>query len=290
MEVVEKVVSKIKRGISSNELKVIAITVMIIDHIGYYMSFLFNDSVAYVLRSVGRIAMPIFAFMVVEGFFYTKDFKKYLKRMGIAAVICQVSITICYIINKYLYPEYVTSIYKIGNILFTFFVSLIILKIIHTDILVKKWDINKNITLRIVLVLAILIITIFLPLDYSKIVPTLIVLLYFLKRFEIYIMINRERGFNVFSKLSKQIIKDRYIHYMYLLFVFIVMIIITKSFYLSNYTILSFIPIALYNGSISNDNLRQKNNKVFRNLFYTIFIAQHVILYILAMVVYSKIA
>lgn len=111
-KVVEALTNKIIRGISSNELKIIAIIAMISDHLGYYMGFIFTEKVSYLLRNIGRISMPIFAFMIVEGFFYTKNYKKYINRIGIAAIMCQIFITTCYCINKYFYSEYVTNVYK----------------------------------------------------------------------------------------------------------------------------------------------------------------------------------
>lgn len=50
-----------------NQLKIIACISMLIDHIGYV---LFPDVT--VLRLIGRIAMPIFAFFIGEGCLYTK--------------------------------------------------------------------------------------------------------------------------------------------------------------------------------------------------------------------------
>ena len=39
------------------------------------------------LTCVGRLAFPIFAFMIVEGYFHTRDLKKYVKRMLLFALI-----------------------------------------------------------------------------------------------------------------------------------------------------------------------------------------------------------
>ena len=44
---------------------------------------LWNDWLTY----IGRIAFPIFAFMIVEGYFHTSDLKKYVKRIFIFALI-----------------------------------------------------------------------------------------------------------------------------------------------------------------------------------------------------------
>ena len=67
-----------------NQLKIIACISMVIDHIGY---ILFPD--VQLLRLIGRTAMPIFAFFIGEGCFYTKDRKKYFLRIFILGLICQ---------------------------------------------------------------------------------------------------------------------------------------------------------------------------------------------------------
>lgn len=288
MKVVSKVVNKFKQGISSNELKTIAIIAMVIDHLGFYMPFLFSKNTVYIFRCIGRIAMPIFAYLIVEGFFHTKSFKKYLARIGISAVILQALITMCYFVNKYFYPKYITSIYTNGNILFTLFISLVIIKILHEDILIKKWDINKNLTLKVVLVLVLVLATIFLPVDYAKSLPTLVVLFYLTRKLQLYVMINRERKVDFFSKLSKQIIKDKYIEIIYLIVLFIFLIIITNVLSLSNYTLFAIIPISLYNGKLTNKQGINGKNNIMRNMFYAVYISQHIILYMISMIVYYK--
>ena len=66
-------------------IKLIAVVTMIIDHIG----FVFFPEVT-ILRIIGRIAMPLFAFSIARGFFYTKSKGKYFTLMAIFAVISQV--------------------------------------------------------------------------------------------------------------------------------------------------------------------------------------------------------
>lgn len=67
-----------------NQLKIIACISMVIDHIGYVI---FPDM--QILRMIGRIAMPIFAFFIGEGCFYTKDRKRYFSRLFLLGLICQ---------------------------------------------------------------------------------------------------------------------------------------------------------------------------------------------------------
>ena len=58
---------------------------MLIDHVG---AVLFPHLEW--MRIVGRLAFPIFAYLLVEGFFYTKDVKKYMIRLGLFALISEV--------------------------------------------------------------------------------------------------------------------------------------------------------------------------------------------------------
>lgn len=65
-------------------LKIIGIISMTIDHIGY----LFFPELMWP-RAVGRIAFPIFAYGISQGYIHTKDLKLYMYRLFIFAVISQ---------------------------------------------------------------------------------------------------------------------------------------------------------------------------------------------------------
>lgn len=103
-----------KFGLTGSTLKWIAIVTMLIDHIGasiltkklLYMGdnpeafggvtpqFIEQYNNLYyvmrVTRTIGRIAFPIFCFLLVEGFLRTKNFRKYFLRMASFALLAEI--------------------------------------------------------------------------------------------------------------------------------------------------------------------------------------------------------
>ena len=69
-----------------NTLKIIAMLSMMIDHIGR-----FYDGVAYIILVdiIGRIAFPIFLFLLVDGYFRTKNKTKHIIDLLLFAVISE---------------------------------------------------------------------------------------------------------------------------------------------------------------------------------------------------------
>ena len=66
-------------------LKIIAVVSMFIDHMG---AVLFPELLFF--RIIGRLAFPIYCFLLVEGACYTHDLRQYILRMGIFALISEV--------------------------------------------------------------------------------------------------------------------------------------------------------------------------------------------------------
>lgn len=66
-------------------LKIIAIITMTFDHLGYALFHKISFS-----NYIGRIAFPIFAFQISEGYTHTKNLKKYYLKLFIFALISQV--------------------------------------------------------------------------------------------------------------------------------------------------------------------------------------------------------
>jgi hypothetical protein len=66
-------------------LKLLAVVSMVIDHVG-----LFFFPQVLVLRIVGRLAFPLFAWLIANGAYHTKDIKKYFARIFLFALISQI--------------------------------------------------------------------------------------------------------------------------------------------------------------------------------------------------------
>lgn len=71
---------------SSFVLKMIAVISMCFDHFGY----LFSAGNFSFCNLIGRLAFPIFAFQISEGYTHTRDLKKYFWRLFLFAVISQI--------------------------------------------------------------------------------------------------------------------------------------------------------------------------------------------------------
>ncbi len=66
-------------------LKIIAVITMFIDHAGYVVFGKFSF-----FNYIGRLAFPIFAFQISEGYIHTKNLKKYFLRLLLFAIISQI--------------------------------------------------------------------------------------------------------------------------------------------------------------------------------------------------------
>lgn len=107
-------------GLSNNSLKIIAMVSMFIDHVGF---ILFPQH--QIFRIIGRIAFPIFAYMIAEGCFYTRNRKKYLMLIACLGIVCQLVSTIA-----------TGSLYQ--NILITFSLAIAVIFAIDNFLKNKK--------------------------------------------------------------------------------------------------------------------------------------------------------
>ena len=94
-EIVENETVKKKKGLPGSVLKWVAVISMFIDHASAVLiegSWIagcrtISYNVYLVLRGIGRLAFPIYCFLLVEGLLHTRNVKKYLARLLVFAVI-----------------------------------------------------------------------------------------------------------------------------------------------------------------------------------------------------------
>lgn len=89
-----------KPALSGSTLKMIALVTMLMDHFGAVVvvrllrepgfNHDFWNSLYWPIRGMGRLAFPIFCFLLVEGFVHTSNVKKYLGRMVLFALISEI--------------------------------------------------------------------------------------------------------------------------------------------------------------------------------------------------------
>lgn len=139
----ESVSSSSSRGVSGSTLKIIAIVTMLLDHIGASLlqPLLVNAASAagvtswsvgaltaacpkiavpyYILRYIGRIAFPIFCFLLIEGFLHTQNLSKYCLRLAVFALVSEVPFDLAF----HYTPFYPAS----QNVFFTLLLGLLVI-------------------------------------------------------------------------------------------------------------------------------------------------------------------
>ncbi len=271
--------SQPQSGFPANMLKIFAALTMLIDHAAItlvyaklakfpeYLTLIFSAdttqeqlasipadffeiySVYSVMRLVGRIAFPIFAFLIFEGFMHTSDYKRYLLRVGLCAFVAEIPFNLIVtnaapiygwtgVETAFFYPQYQNSV-------FTLFLGLLMLygmkrfeaTEISSKAAMKQW-LGQLLCVVVACILAVLT-----RLDYSYIGILFIAMLYFFRT-------NKK---------------------MQILFGCIIFIGTNIA------ALFAFVPIAMYNGKL----IRSKKFKYF---FYIFYPAHLLVLYLLSLV------
>ena len=98
-------------GITSTSLHIVAMVCMLCDHL-WATVVPGNDW----MTCVGRLAFPIYAFLLVEGYFHTRNLKKYVSRLLLFAVLSEIPFNLA-IGSRMFYPIH-------QNVLWSFLISI----------------------------------------------------------------------------------------------------------------------------------------------------------------------
>ena len=81
---------------SSLALRILAVTSMLIDHLGFALHGILPEPITMGMRLAGRLAMPIYCFLIAEGFFYTRGVARYAGRLLLFGLISEIPYDICF--------------------------------------------------------------------------------------------------------------------------------------------------------------------------------------------------
>lgn len=127
------------KRLNSNSLKLIAIIAMTIDHIADLLyPGMPNNIIPNICHIIGRLTAPIMFFFICEGYFYTKDVKKYIKRLFIFAIISHFAYCFAFGIN--FIPFITEDIFNQTSIMWTLAWSVVALHIVYGNNKLKEWQ------------------------------------------------------------------------------------------------------------------------------------------------------
>lgn len=177
------------RLFNRNQLKILALLMMFLDHFGQIIlknsimmvapysamsdttsRMIFN--IIEVFHLLGRIAFPIFCFFIVEGFSHTKDLKKYIKRLIFIAIISEIPYDLAFNSSLVSFSE--------QNVFFELSLGIIMLYYLK---------LTNSIFLKFLIALLVSFISYYLKLDGSYYGIGLIFIFYILKNKNIYRLI-----------------------------------------------------------------------------------------------------
>ncbi len=244
-------------------LKLIAIISMTIDHAGltiglkyvnghYYLSGLIPLETYNILRAIGRIAFPIYCYLIVEGYYHTKNVMKYMLRLLIFALISQVPFSLATFKSA--------TNFSTLNVYFTLFLGLVCVYL--ADIAKKQYYLSKeylipNAELYLVgipiAIILIMILAIFMHTDYDAFGILLILMFYFFR-----------------TDVTKPI-TDRY-NALKFIWLFISMAVAIYVFVKPSelYALIAMLPIALHN---------RKKGPSMKYVFYAYYPVHLLVLY-----------
>ena len=239
----EHCMEKVKRirFLDGTMLKIIAMVSMVFDHAGD----IFSPGLLWP-RMIGRLAMPIFSFCIAEGYIHTRDRKRYLLRIGIFALVSEVPFDLAFEGRINLTHQ---------NIMLTFFLAVLALMIFDLIRGEKKEDTGKYSTGKTILgtltVIVMAVIALLVRADYTVFAVIAVFLFYVFKD-------------------SGQLVRTG---------VGVAFLSLTRTMGYYCTTVLSMIPLLLYNG---------KKGKGLKWFFYVFYPGHLIVLYLLKLVLTAQ--
>ncbi len=136
-----------ENGLNSNQLKLIAIVAMTLDHLtwtlfpGYSMEWF-----VILFHIIGRLTAPVMWFFIAEGYHYTHDIKKYATRLFLLAAISHFAYNFCFGIS---FIPFQTTAFNQTGVVWSLAWGLVLLYIYDK----KRWKSWQKILITIIVCL-----------------------------------------------------------------------------------------------------------------------------------------
>lgn len=234
-------------GLTSNMLRTIAVVLMLSDHI-WATAMSFGNWMTY----IGRMAFPIFAFQIAEGFVHTSNFKKYAMRLLGFALVTEIPFNLFYS-SRWFNPYH-------QNVLFTLLLGLLAIYVIDNA---KKNKSVKNIALSAIWLLLICVGATLGFVDYGFLGMLTVVMFYILRDFP-------------FAWLA-QLVAMVLINIVFFEGLVVPVELLGKTFEIptQGFAVFSLVPIWLYGGK------KGKSSKIMQYGFYAFYPVHMLILYLI---------
>lgn len=152
-----------RKGLNANQLKLIAIIAMTVDHLTWTIAPGYSrEWWVILLHVIGRLTAPIMWFFIAEGYHYTRDIKKYAGRLFLLAIVSHFAYNFCFGIS---FIPFQKSAFNQTGVVWSLAWGLVLLHILESETL-KQWQ-------KVIITMLVCVITF--PSDWSCIATMAIV-------------------------------------------------------------------------------------------------------------------
>lgn len=148
----------IQKGLDSFSLKIIALILMVFDHLHYFFSSIYPIPMWFTM--LGRLSAPLFIFIVINGMCHTRNAIKYMMRLYIGNIVMMVG---DYLINRFFPLPFGAVV--MNNIFATLFVIALMVYSIQR---IVEAIVNKKKVFKYILLFLLPIVSSIIPLLLSK--------------------------------------------------------------------------------------------------------------------------
>lgn len=136
-----------EKGLNANQLKLIAILAMTLDHLTWTLFPGYSTEWYVILfHIIGRLTAPIMWFFIAEGFHYTHDIKKYAIRLFVLAAISHFTYNFCFGMSP---VPFQTTVFNQTGVVWSLAWGLVLLYIYEE----KQWQLWQKVLITIVICL-----------------------------------------------------------------------------------------------------------------------------------------